>query len=91
MLGMNTTKIETALPSGRHRVSSRNEVRDALDDAVEKYRHLENLANALFAAKRHKLKAPIPGAGDFKEPARCEGAGATVIDTHEHTADFEGW
>jgi len=54
-----TTQPETPFPWNR--VSARDAMnRDKLDDEVEKYRHLEELAELFLTAKRHHPLAPLP-------------------------------
>jgi len=54
-----TTQPETPFPWNR--VSARDAMnRDKLDDEVEKYRHLEELAELFLTVKRHHPLAPRP-------------------------------
>jgi hypothetical protein len=58
---MNTaTQREIPLPPGY----AAN--RDAMDDELEKYRHLEELAKLFLAAKRHHPKEPLGHTANFR-------------------------
>jgi hypothetical protein len=55
------TQPETPLPWDGNRVAAGYVTnQDKLDDDVEKYRHLEELAELFLTAKRHHPLAPLP-------------------------------
>jgi hypothetical protein len=55
------TQPETPLPWDGNRVSAGYVTnRDKPDDEVEKYRHLEELAELFLTVKRHHPLAPLP-------------------------------
>ena len=55
------TQPETPVPWDGNRVAAGYVTnRDKLDDEVEKYRHLEELAGLFLKAKQHHPLAPLP-------------------------------